>query len=89
RGIQRYTRGVPRLINLVCDRALMAAYAHGLREVSSRMVGVAVRELAGMPARSGSPVRRLVYMGGLFLVLAVASAIFAWWMAGQPGGLPH
>ena len=90
RGIHRYTRGVPRLINLVCDRALMAAYAHGLREVSSRMVGMAVRELAGMPAaRAGHALRRVVYMGGVFLALVLATAIFAWWVAGHHGALPH
>ena len=89
RGIQRYTRGVPRLINLVCDRALMAAYAHGLREVSPRMVGVAVRELAGIHGRPGHSSWRIVYIGGLFLVLAAAAAAFAWWMAGHYGALPH
>ncbi len=89
RGIQRYTRGVPRLINLVCDRALMAAYAHGLREVSARMVGVAVRELAGIPGRPGRSPRRVLYLAGLFLALALAAASFAWWMAGQHGAWPH
>lgn len=80
--IQRYTRGVPRLINLVCDRSLMAAYARGLREVSPSMVVVAVRELAGLPVRAERIRWRRAYALGLFLVLAFAAAAVAWWAAG-------
>lgn len=89
RKIQRYTRGVPRLINLVCDRALMAAYTQGLREVSSGMVSVAGRELAGLYSRRRMPAQSLWFGAGLFVVLAVAAAAFAWWIAGRPLGLPH
>ena len=88
RRIQRYTHGIPRLINLVCDRALMAAYARNLREVSPRLVAVAVRELAGLPARPGRSPRRFVYIVSMLAVLALAAATFAWWLAGRGGQLP-
>lgn len=83
RRIQRYTRGVPRLINLICDRSLMAAYARGLRGVTPGMVALAVRELAGLPARRERAPRRILYVVSLFVVLALAAAAVAWWVAGS------
>jgi general secretion pathway protein A len=55
RAVHRASRGVPRLINIVCDRALLAGYAEGAGEISPRLVRRAVREMAGR----GSPVARL------------------------------
>ncbi len=31
----RLSRGVPRLINAICDRALLGAYVQGLKRVNS------------------------------------------------------
>ncbi len=45
RLIYRYSRGYPRLINVVCDRALLVAYGEETREVSAEMVRGAIREL--------------------------------------------
>jgi general secretion pathway protein A len=42
--VHRHSRGVPRQINQICDRALLAAFAAGNREVSDRMVRLAARE---------------------------------------------
>lgn len=36
--IYRYTRGFPRLINIVCDNVLLAAYSEDLRQVSAALV---------------------------------------------------
>jgi len=47
RAVHRASRGVPRLINIVCDRALLAGYAEGAGEISPRLVRRAVREMAG------------------------------------------
>ncbi len=88
RRIQRYTQGIPRLINLVCDRALMAAYTRNLREVSPRLVVQAVRELAGMPARVERSPRRVIYGVSMLSVLALAAAALAWWVTIRGGDLP-
>jgi general secretion pathway protein A len=45
--IHRYTKGVPRLINIVCDRALLGAYAQGARVVTPEIVRKAAREAIG------------------------------------------
>lgn len=40
-----FSRGIPRLINLVCDRALLAGYVRGGRVIEPDMVRLAAREL--------------------------------------------
>lgn len=45
--IYRYTQGIPRLINTLCDKCLLAGYVHGRDKVDHRMVGMAIRELEG------------------------------------------
>jgi len=43
--IFRFSGGLPRLINVVCDRALLIAYTKGSREVSGRMVTAAIDDV--------------------------------------------
>jgi len=48
----RFSGGVPRLVNVACDNALVTAYAAGKRTVSWKGMGDAVRDLS--PAGRGS-----------------------------------
>ncbi len=50
RAIHRYSRGVPRLINAVCDGALLAGWVDGLDHLGWRQVRRAVRQLEGKVA---------------------------------------
>ena len=43
----RYTSGVPRLINLVCDRALLGAYVEGKQTVTAPILRKAAAEVFG------------------------------------------
>ena len=45
--IYRYTRGIPRLVNAVCDKALLAGFVHARDRIDYWLVGRAVRELEG------------------------------------------
>ena len=45
--IFRYSRGIPRLINAVCDKCLLAGYIEQRDKIDFRMAGRAVRELEG------------------------------------------
>lgn len=45
--IHKFCRGVPRLINITCDRALLAAYSENKPKVSGSLVKIVTRELAG------------------------------------------
>lgn len=49
RVVYRFSQGVPRLINLICDRALLAAYAAGRKGVEARDVDRAREELENGP----------------------------------------
>jgi general secretion pathway protein A len=50
RGIHRYAGGIPRLINAVCDKALLYGYVNGTYELTRRAVRQAIRELEGQVA---------------------------------------
>ena len=45
--IHRYSRGIPRLVNAVCDKALLAGFVQQREQIDYRMVGEAVHELEG------------------------------------------
>ena len=52
--IYRYTEGIPRLINVLCDRALLSAYAKGVRVISASNIEDARTDLAWMPETASS-----------------------------------
>lgn len=47
RKIHRYSGGVPRLINAVCDKTLLCGYVVGTDQLTARHVRRAIRELEG------------------------------------------
>lgn len=47
RKIYRYSRGVPRLINAVCDKALLCGYVLGTQNLKVKHLRRAIRELEG------------------------------------------
>ncbi len=68
----RRTGGVPRLINLLCDRALLGVYASGGREVTRAVLQRAAREvLPPTPRRRGV----LPWARGAMLATGVAGAL--------------
>src|SRR2546426_9295485 len=51
RAAHRLSRGVPRLLNTICDRALLGAYATGQTRVTEAIVRRAASEVLGRRAR--------------------------------------
>ncbi len=47
--IYRYTGGIPRLINVLCDMALISVYAEGLKTASNDIVKISIAELRWTP----------------------------------------
>lgn len=82
--IYRKSGGIPRLINLVCDRALLGAYSENSTTVSSKHIKQAFQEIGDNKKRGlTSVVPRWVLMGismglvfGLVLVVIIASFSF-------------
>jgi general secretion pathway protein A len=80
RAVHRASRGVPRLINVVCDRALLGAFAEGKRTVNARMVRRAAREVRGTRARRRWWARPEVAAAAITLfVIAMAAAAASVW----------
>ncbi|PZP33290.1 MAG: peptidoglycan-binding protein [Roseateles depolymerans] len=72
RRIHQLARGVPRRINLLCDRALLGAYATGRSRVDRRIVEQAAAEVFD---HRPQPVRRYgLWAGGAGLVVLAAAA---------------
>jgi len=82
--------GIPRLVNLMCDRALLGAYASDRQEVDARVMRRAAGEVLGTAARA-----RRWWLGGALAALVVAVLAGAWWQRtrvdgdGAPGAAPN
>jgi general secretion pathway protein A len=93
REVHRRSGGVPRLVNLICDRALLAGYAAGMRQVGADLVGKAAREILLGPKRRGGipnhlwPGGRAVVAAAALVGLLIAGA-FAWQRFAPHGAVP-
>jgi len=76
RQVHRAARGIPRLINVVCDRALLGAYAQGQARVNVATVRRAAREALGPQAGFRVWWRSVAVAAG---VLLVAGAVALMW----------
>ncbi|MBK7614823.1 MAG: AAA family ATPase [Burkholderiales bacterium] len=85
-SIHRITRGVPRRINLLCDRALLGGYANGQARVGAALVSQAAEEVFGDDHGDASHEGHR----GLIAALALAGALmgagvtYLWVPRGQP-----
>jgi general secretion pathway protein A len=68
-------RGVPRRINLLCDRAMLGAYAHGQHHVDVAIVEKSAREVFGSSESSGPDRSFLGTTAGIGLVAAAGLAL--------------
>ena len=71
--IYGYSRGLPRLINVACDRALLVGYTRDTEKISSRIVAAGIKD---MRRHAGSYVRRrrLILIPSLVMVGALIAA---------------
>ena len=96
--IHAITKGVPRRINLLCDRALLGAYASDQREVSVSVVERAAKEVFDAPSalipavRATGTARPWTAMGlgalGGAAVLGLAALALWQWPALLPASVP-
>ena len=47
--VYEYSGGVPRLINMLCDKALLAGFVLGTRSITAKIVRASIREIEGEP----------------------------------------
>jgi general secretion pathway protein A len=72
REVQRRSRGIPRLINLLCDRALLSGFAAGCAQIGHAEVSAAAKEILGDRRR-----RRFLRWFGFNRVTASAALVLA------------
>jgi general secretion pathway protein A len=72
-AVHRVSRGVPRLINVICDRALLAGYGENRAQIDRNIVQEAAREIG--PSTQATPIRpgpgRALQAAAVLLLLAL------------------
>lgn len=81
----RLSQGVPRLVNVICDRALLGAYAQESRRINARLVRRAAAEVKGEIQRSPWVGRAAVVASIIGVAIIAASA----WRATQDDSSPE
>jgi general secretion pathway protein A len=61
RELSSASKGVPRLINLICDRALLGAYAQGKRQITPPILDRAIKEILPIRKRRIFPATTIVW----------------------------
>jgi general secretion pathway protein A len=87
-SVHRLSGGVPRVVNLVCDRALLGGYVRSARTITAGMVRLAADEVA--PARPAPAFRwhHGLIASGLTLALAALAFVVAPRLAQAPEAPP-
>ncbi|MEZ5568540.1 MAG: AAA family ATPase [Halioglobus sp.] len=87
KGIYQATRGIPRVINVLCDRILLGAYGRNQSWADAAMLQMAVKEVLGEQDGGGSFWGWAAAIGG-GLALVVALVSLGWILLGPaaPGG---
>jgi MSHA biogenesis protein MshM len=80
-ALHHYSRGIPRLVNILSHKALMAGYGQGVRDVAVQHVEMAAQDTEDVQRSTDT------HRQGLLIALALAAvvvlAVLAWWL-GQP-----
>lgn len=77
----KFSKGIPRLIVILCDRALLGAYAQEKQEIDARIVKQAAAELQGELHERRSIGKRLLFPAA---VITPVLALIAGWFLWQP-----
>jgi general secretion pathway protein A len=73
--IYKLSKGVPRRINLLCDRALLGAYVENRREVSRAILGKAAEEVFCLGTGDASPRPARISGGRLFASVGAIAGV--------------
>lgn len=84
RLLHRRTGGIPRLINIVADRALLGAYARGIHEVDVEILRQAAREVLPSPPSRWS-MRNITGVALSVLAIGLLAMLAARWLADDRG----
>jgi general secretion pathway protein A len=88
REVQRLSGGVPRLINLICDRTLLGGYVRSTRSLSADTVKEAAAEVTGARPRWSLEWHHGLIATALTVALALAAFTLGPRLARAPGADP-
>lgn len=80
-ALHQFSRGIPRLVNILAHKALMAGYGQGVRDISRRHVEMAARDTEGVHKHQTADGRR--WRMALVVLGTTVLAALAFWLA-QP-----
>lgn len=83
RGIHRTTRGIPRLINVLCDRILLGAYGRNRPRADRDMLAIAAAEVMGEEGIRRNRSRRALWLAAGAVLLLVLPLLLWWLWPGQ------
>ncbi|MGZ8157589.1 MAG: ExeA family protein [Methylobacter sp.] len=75
RKIYKLSSGIPRVINILCDRALLGAYSTDTHVITPKIVSDAARETLGVADKKSS---HLGALSGLLLLAGIAASVYHW-----------
>jgi type II secretory pathway predicted ATPase ExeA len=76
--VHKLSGGIPRLINLICDRALLAGYSDRTNRITAEMIDHAAKSLdVQPPARAGGWLRRPAPLAAAAAVVLLSSVLGA------------
>jgi len=82
RELYRLSKGVPRMINVIADRALLGAFTCELHQVTPQLLRKAASEVLDQGVTTLSPWYRWVQVGGIISTVAALAFIISWtWTA--------
>ncbi len=76
--LQYYSGGIPRRINVICDRALLIAYARGQFYIRRSTIRAAVRDVGRGYFVSLRPAARLAFAASLSLLLSLLLSVYVY-----------
>lgn len=82
RKIYKLSQGIPRLINILSDRALLGAYANNSQTVSTKIIDKAAKEVLGISHKSDNWFLKFV-LAGLILIVGL-KILMPYWEGDEP-----
>ena len=83
--IYRYSKGIPRLINVICDNALMSGYVYEKHRIDRDIVREVIKDMEGPSVRKSW---RAIFLPAI-VILALAGGLLAWWGDVSFGDRPY
>jgi general secretion pathway protein A len=75
--IYAYSKGIPRLINITCDNALLAGFTAGQKVIGDRTIIEIIDQLEGRPVPKRKTARIVVLV--ILILLLICGSLLLWW----------